>query len=132
MSKARPYEDEILKAVRAIPEEALPRILQLVNSYARSAELRTRSSPIRVKPAMSVPADSLLIQKPTGRKVCLRNAPIACEHALLSRHIGVRKALSSENFFLDPSHSLGMTSSRPVTSRPLRLGANQLSGSWSW
>jgi hypothetical protein len=30
MSKARPYEDEILKAVRAIPEEALPKVLQLV------------------------------------------------------------------------------------------------------
>jgi hypothetical protein len=30
MSKARPYEDEILKTVRAIPAEALPKVLQLV------------------------------------------------------------------------------------------------------
>ena len=30
MSKARPYEDEILRAVRAIPDEALPKVLQLV------------------------------------------------------------------------------------------------------
>ena len=30
MSKPRPYEDEILKTVRAIPEEALPKVLQLV------------------------------------------------------------------------------------------------------
>ena len=30
MSKPRPYEDEILKTVRAIPVEALPKVLQLV------------------------------------------------------------------------------------------------------
>ena len=30
MSKARPYEQEILRAVRAMPKEALPKILELL------------------------------------------------------------------------------------------------------
>lgn len=47
MSKARPYEDEILKTVRAIPQEALPKVLQLVTlmrEECRTAERKFRSS----------------------------------------------------------------------------------------
>ncbi len=43
MSKARPYEDEILKTVRAIPDEALPKVLQLVTHLreeCRAAEAK--------------------------------------------------------------------------------------------
>jgi hypothetical protein len=47
MSKARPYEDEILKTVRAIPEEALPKVLQLVTRLreeCRAAEEKPSAS----------------------------------------------------------------------------------------
>ena len=47
MSKAGPYEDEILKTVRAIPEEALPKVLQLVTRLReeyRAAEEKPSTS----------------------------------------------------------------------------------------
>lgn len=47
MSKPRPYEDEILKTVRAIPEEALPKVLQLVKHVreeCRAAEGKPSAS----------------------------------------------------------------------------------------
>ena len=47
MSKARLYEDEILKTVRAIPEEALPKVLQLVirlREECRAAEEKPSAS----------------------------------------------------------------------------------------
>jgi len=48
MSKARPYEDEILKTVRAIPEEALPKVLQLVT------RLREECRAAEEKPSISI------------------------------------------------------------------------------
>lgn len=38
MSKARPYEDQILEAVRKIPEEALPRVLHLVTQVREECQ----------------------------------------------------------------------------------------------
>jgi hypothetical protein len=43
MSKARPYEDEILKTVRAMPTEALPRVLELITVVRE--EFRTGEKP---------------------------------------------------------------------------------------
>ena len=48
MSKARPYEDEILKTVRGMPPEALPKVLELitvVREEFRIAEKTSVSSP---------------------------------------------------------------------------------------
>ena len=42
MSKARPYEDEILKTVCAIPEEALPKVLQLVTLVREECRSRDK------------------------------------------------------------------------------------------
>ena len=47
MSKVRPYEDEILKALRGIPQEALPKVLQLVTlmrEECRTTERKSRGS----------------------------------------------------------------------------------------
>ena len=48
MSKARPYEDEILQTVRAMPPEALPRVSELiavVRDEFRTAEKTRAGSP---------------------------------------------------------------------------------------
>ena len=42
MSKARPYEDEILKSLRAIAEEALPKVLQLVKLVREECRSRDK------------------------------------------------------------------------------------------
>ena len=44
MSKARPYEDEILKTVRAIPEEALPKVLQLIRHLREECQAAKEKS----------------------------------------------------------------------------------------
>ena len=48
MSKARPYEEEILQTVRRMPPEALPRVLELITVVCaefRTAETSRSGSP---------------------------------------------------------------------------------------
>jgi len=51
MSKARPYEDEILQTVRGMPPEALPRVLELITVVRE--EFRTGEKPRASSPNTS-------------------------------------------------------------------------------
>ena len=52
MSKARQYEDEIIKTVRAMPDDALPKVLQIVE--------RVRQEFLASQEKSQKPSDGLL------------------------------------------------------------------------